>query len=79
MVPIEVIIRSAHLALINKISDPDNCIYNVEALEEKRQKEEKWLSYQNRITRAYNKKVRRRSTLKVGDLVLKAAGHCKRV
>lgn len=37
MVPIEVTVPSARLALTSKISNPNDCIYVTEALEEKRQ------------------------------------------
>lgn len=71
MVPIEA--RFIHL----NIPYSHARIYNVEALDEKRQNtEEKWLSYQRQITRAYNKRLRPK-TLKIGDLVFKAARHMR--
>lgn len=42
------------LALSSRLLDPYDHIYNVEALKEKRHSmENKWLSYQKRITKAY--------------------------
>lgn len=49
---IEFMVYSAHLVLVNKASDPNECIYDVEALEEKRKSEEnKWLPYQKQIVK----------------------------
>lgn len=57
MVPSEVIIPSAHLVIASKISDPNSCIYDVEALEENRRKK-----ISGNLTRIksikYNKRVR---------------------
>lgn len=78
MVPIEVKVSSARLSLTSNVSDFHYRIYNVEALDEKRQNaKEKWLSYQRQIDRAYNKRVRPRH-LKFGNLVLKAAPKVER-
>lgn len=41
MISIEVTVPSAHLALKNKVSDPNDHIYDVETLEEKRQMQKK--------------------------------------
>lgn len=47
-------------------------------LKKKRQKaEDRWPTYQKRISRTYNRQVKSRP-LKMGDLVLKAAGHIQK-
>lgn len=67
-------VPSARLALTSKVADLQERIHNVEAIEEKKQKVEKrWSTYKRRISTAYNRRVKSRP-LKVGDLVLKAAG-----
>lgn len=69
---------SARLALTRKIDYSRERIHDVEAIEERRSKsEQKWSTYQKRISRAYNKRVKARP-LKVGDLVLKAVGHVQK-
>lgn len=66
------------LALVSKVEDPQDRVHDVETVEEKKQKAEgKWSTYQKRISKAYNKQVKPR-LFKVGDLVLKAAGHVKK-
>lgn len=78
VVLVEVAVPSARLALASKILNPDSRTYDVETLEEpRRRSEEKWQVYQYQISRAYNKKVKTRA-LKVGDLVLKAAGYIQK-
>lgn len=78
VVLVEIAVPSMRLVLTSKVLDLEGRAYNIEALEERRQKaEEKWQTYQNQISRAYNKKVKPRS-LKVGDLVLKATGHIQK-
>lgn len=78
VVPVEIAVRSARLALASKVLHPEGRKHDIEALEERRQKaEEKWQTYQNQISMAYNKKLKP-CTLKVGDLVHKAAGHIQK-
>lgn len=78
VVPIEILEPSARLTLASKINDPRERIHDVEAIDERRSKaEQKWSTYQERISRAYNKRVKIRP-IKVGDLVLKAAGHIQK-
>lgn len=78
VVPVEIDVLSARLALASKVLDPERRAYDVEVLEERRQKaEKKRQTYQDQISRAYNKRVKPR-TLRVGDLVLKAAGHVQK-
>lgn len=78
VIPVEILVPSARLAIASKIDDSKERIHVVEAIEEKRLKaEERWLTYQKRIIRAYNKRVKARP-LKVDDLVLKAAGHVQK-
>lgn len=73
MIPVKITIPLARLVLASKILDPNGRVYDVETLEERRRNlEEKWQTYKNQISRAYNKKVTPR-TFTVGDLVLKAA------
>lgn len=46
MILIEISVPSSCLLLASKVSNPNDPIYNVKALEEKRQNaKEKWLSY----------------------------------
>lgn len=46
VVPVEIIVLSARLALVSKITDPREQIHNVEAVEEKRQNaEDRWSTY----------------------------------
>lgn len=55
---VEITVSSVRLAIESKILEPNNCIYNVEALEERRRNsKEKRQTYQTQISRAYNKKV----------------------
>lgn len=78
MASIEVMVPSARLALASKLSDSRDQIYDVEVLQERRHNtENKWLSYQKQISKAYNKKVRPRARY-VGGLVLKVAGHVQK-
>lgn len=57
MVPIEVMVPSAGLALASKIADSHNCINDIEVLSERRQSmENKWSSYQKQVSNAYNKR-----------------------
>lgn len=72
--PVEIMVPSGLLVLVSKVV-PRERIYDVEAIEEKRLKaEERWSTYQKRISRAYNKRVKA-SPFKIGDLVLKVARH----
>lgn len=74
-VHVEVMVPSTKLALACRLSVPRDQIYVMEALKERRNKEtKKWLSYQNKITKPYNKKVKPQ-TLCVQDLVLRIGGH----
>lgn len=78
VVPIEILVSSAQLALASKFDDLRERIHDVDAIEERRWKaEQKWLAYQKRISIAYNKRVKARP-LKVSDLVLKATGHIQK-
>lgn len=78
MVPLEITVPSARLALASKVLEPDNRTYNAEVTEKRwRKSEEKWQAYHNQISQAYNKKVKPR-VLKVGVLVLKTAGHIQK-
>lgn len=78
MVPVEIAVSSAWLVLASKILDPDGRAYDVEALKKRRQcSEKRRQAYQNQISRAYDKKVKPRA-FKVGDLVLKVAGHIQK-
>lgn len=59
VVCIEVMVLSAQLALVSRIADLHDRIYDVDALEERRQSgKSKCLCYRKQITRADNKKVR---------------------
>lgn len=59
VVLIEVLVPSTRLALASKISSSDDRIGDVKPLDEKQQSaEEKRLSYQRQISRAYNKRGR---------------------
>lgn len=76
--PVEILEPSARLVLASKINDSRERIHDVEAIDERRSKaEQKWSAYQERISRAYNKRVKIRP-IRVGDLVLKAAGHIQK-
>lgn len=75
MVPIEVMVPSARLALTRKLVDLHDRIRDSEALDERRHNaENRWLSYQKQISKAYKKRVRPR-TFSVGDLVLTVVKH----
>lgn len=66
------------LTLTTNFRTPHERIYDVEALEEKRQcVENQWLSYKKEMSKAYNKCARPR-TLCIGDLVLKAIRHIQK-
>lgn len=61
-IPVEVMVPSASLALMSKLSNSYNRIYDVEVPEEIRQyTENKWFSYQKHISKAYNKQIRPRT------------------
>lgn len=78
IVPVEILVSSARLALASTINDSRERIHDVEAIEERRSKaEQRWSTYQKRIIRAYNKRVKARP-LKVDDLDLKAVGHVQK-
>lgn len=71
-------VRSTELALISKITDPQDRISNIEALDERRRNEEnRWFSYQKQISKTYNKKVRPQ-TFAIGNLMLKVVGHIQK-
>lgn len=71
-------VPSARLAIVSKLSDLYDRVYEVEALEKRsRNRESIWLSYQKKISKAYDKKVKPRS-LSVRYLVLKIAGHIQK-
>lgn len=74
---VEVLVNSSRLVLVSKTSESHYCIYDVEAMEEKRKNSKKWQSYQRQIIRAYDKRVRSK-TLKVGGLFLKQAKHLQK-
>lgn len=70
---------SARLALVSKmILTTASMMQKPSKREDGIQKKKKWLSYQNQISRAYDKKVRPR-ILEAGDLALKVAGHVQKV
>lgn len=78
MVPIKVTVPLTRLALANKSSDSHSHISDIEAFEERRHNaKNRWLSCMKKRSKAYNKKVRPRSSA-VGDLVLKVAGHVQK-
>lgn len=78
VVSVEIMVPSARLPLTSKIMDSQDRVYDVETIEEKRKSaEDRWMINQIRISRAYNKRVKPR-VLKVGDLVLKAAGYIQK-
>lgn len=75
IVLVGIMIPPTCLALTRKVTETQDRVHDVKTLEEKRQKaQNKWLTYQRRINKTYNKLVKLR-VLKVDDLVLEVAGH----
>ena len=78
VLPAEILVPSARLALDAELNDDALRMLELEALEERRDKAKKNLSvYQRRLSRAYDKLVKRRN-FEEGDLVLRAAEHIRR-
>lgn len=78
MLPAEILVPSARLALDAELDNDNLRMLELEALEERRDRAKKNLSvYQRRLSRAYDKLVKRRN-FEEGDLVLRAAEHIRR-
>lgn len=78
IVPVKVIVPSELLVLASKVADSHDRINNIKALDERRQNlENRRLSHQKQVSKAYGKLARPR-TLFVGDLILKAVGHVQK-
>ena len=81
--PVELLIPSARVALVNDIeSDAEACVVmralDLEAVEELRNEASRCIQlYQGRAMRSYNKKVNPR-VFKRGDIVLRTAEHVRR-
>ena len=77
MVPVEILVPSARLA-INAELEPDTLrMMDLEALDERRDTAKRNLTnYQQRLSTAYDKSARKRSFVQ-GDVVLRAADHVR--